>query len=592
MRSVDSRAANGHLCRVASRRDRKSRREDSRRGRPGGPRHSFKAPFLVVVALFVALPSSAQPRPPKEHSDGVIVGKIVNSRGEPVAGAWVSLDGYVQPPPGVDGQQPERLSRHGPADASGRIRFHNLPNGSYNFQARLAGHHFQGSRGENVQLQGPKAEGSFELRFPRKPVLTGRVFDPAGVPLDRVRVQALRRTIHEGREVLTPAQIATTDDRGVYRIALSEPGRYWLQASHTERSFPRGSAPRATGIAFYPNAPDLLSAAPIDVAFDQEERTLDIGLPSAPATLLVAAIVTGPGGRPCVQCRYSLRKVEGEYEYDIVSGGSGQRSGFDYAGVPSGHYRIYVDDHGQNPGWWAIGETTLTEGHPAEVLVATQPPIAISGRVVVEEPPKDLGADAVTNVHVEPIDNRTFFGSGRDSKNSIELKDGDTEFQIGPFAPGRFRLRVWARGANAYVSGISREGRPLPSPVLDLTQPGAWDNLEVHLRFDPVNVKPEIAKTADPNKQYRVALVPTADNSYGARQEAVCGPAAFCGLSGVPPGRYDIVAIDAVAGNEANFHDPATWKKLGAWTKTLTLTAGESPAIQLEPAPASALAQN
>ena len=544
--------------------------------------------LLCVLSIPAAAQQAASvgltPREPDAPRDGVILATVVNTRGEPLAGAWVVLEGYV-------GQlRAERIGRHASTDSAGRARFDLLPNGTYRPEIRMAGRFFD-RRTEQVKLEGPKAEARFDLVLPRKPVLTGRIVDYAGTPMERARVQVFQRAFTENGETILPSRSSSTDDRGAYRIVVDQPGRYWIMASHTEMAFPRGAAPRSTGVAFFPNSPDLLAAAPIDLAFDQPEQSLDITLPPAPPTALTVAIVSGPAGKPCAQCSYSLRKVDGSVVYEIIRGGTGEQLGFSYSGIPAGQYRVYVQDSGANADWWAIGEAIVVEGRPSEALVATQPPIIVSGKVTLQDPPSDLAQP--TNEIEKPIGlnlvqetNMGFFGTRGRVQTDAQLPLDAPAFSFGPIPPGTARFHLWMQRGNGYLAGISRAGRPLESAILDLAQPGPWTDLELIVRFDPAQPKIRIDRLASGNvegQQFQITLLP--DAPFGGRQDAPCAAEDVCYVNPVPPGRYRIVATAAASAGRLNFHDPKVWERLSPWARTVTLTPGENPTISLTPAP-------
>ncbi|MDA0203738.1 MAG: carboxypeptidase-like regulatory domain-containing protein [Acidobacteria bacterium] len=547
---------------------------------------------LVVAARAQQPPPGLSPQEPKLFSDGVISGTVTDSRSEPLAGAWVVLEGYTR------SEKPERIARHASSDAAGSVRFANLPNGAYRFTAQMAGRHFEW-RGPSVTLGGAKAEGRFDLVLPRKPVLTGRIFDEAGFPLERARVQTLRHTFNDGVQFLMRGESAATDDRGIFRIVLREPGRYWLMVSHTERSFPFGSAPRSTGVAFYPNSPDLLTATAVEVAFDQPEQTLDLTLPVAPATALTSAIVSGPAGKPCLQCRYSLRRIEGAFSYEIVGGATSREPGFNYFGIPPGLYRIYVEDQGvNNLGWWGVAETVVADGRPSEALIATQPPMPISGKIVLHEPPSELPelspeAGDPIRINLGQPNGSDFFSMRGRSRSHVQLPFEEAEFSLGPVPPGRYRFQVSVQGASAYLAGISRQGRPLVSPVLDLSQPGPWTNLELHISFGLASVEIGIAEQGaalGEEATYRLLIAPDDEtNPFGQRWDSTCNGGEHCFSGSLPPGRYRAVAIEQTGASPQNFQNPETWQALGPWVRTFTLTAGENPAVQLTSAPGASL---
>jgi hypothetical protein len=100
----------------------------------------------------------------------------------------------------------------------------------------------------------------------------------------------------------------------------------------------------------------MLSSLPADLSFDQADTVFDFTLPRAPRTELAAGLLSGRGGWPCAQCAYSVRMVEGDYDYEVIGGSiSGGLPGFEYRGIPPGQYRIFVEDQAEDTlGWCAI----------------------------------------------------------------------------------------------------------------------------------------------------------------------------------------------------------------------------------------------
>jgi len=307
----------------------------------------------------------------------------------------------------------------------------------------MAGHRHERRGGNEARLEDPEAEEEVELRLLRRPVLTGRVVDGRGEPMYNATVNVLIRTRVDAAESVVQQASATTDDRGIYSIALDDPGRYWLLATHMEASFPRGSAPRSTGATFYPNSPDLLTAAAVDVRSDQPETAFDITLTDAPNTQIAARILSGSGGGPCIRCRYSLRRAESSFEYELVGGGTARIGGFQYNGLPAGQYVIHVEDNSGSPGWWAIAEANVVEGRPVALEIATSPPIYLSGRVKLEQQPVEMlekyrERDDAVRLSLEAR-GRPFIHAPSEALG-VHLKIRDTEFALGPLPPERFRL--------------------------------------------------------------------------------------------------------------------------------------------------------
>jgi hypothetical protein len=72
----------------------------------------------------------------------------------------------------------------------------------------------------------------------RHGVITGTVLDEAGEPVIGIRVQAFLGSHVAGRRRYGPGASATTDDRGVYRIAQLLPGEYLVAVPSKQTSIP------------------------------------------------------------------------------------------------------------------------------------------------------------------------------------------------------------------------------------------------------------------------------------------------------------------------------------------------------------------
>jgi hypothetical protein len=427
------------------------------------------------------------------------------------------------------------------------------------------------------------------------------VVDERGTPLLNAQVQAFRLSSNDGEPYLNQVQGASTDDRGVYRLSVHEAGRYWIMAFHMEPSFPRGSAPRSTGVVFYPNSPDLLASLPADLSFDQPEATLDIMLPPAARTEVAAGILSGPDSRPCTRCRYSLQRVEGPFRYELTSGQTGRDAGFDTRGVPPGQYQIYVQDDGGHQGWWAIEEAALVEDRTTALTIQTQPPIVVSGRVTLEDPPAEAIEQArerpdAVSVQLNPFGNQFF--SARDGSGSrAELRLEQSEFTLAPLPPEKFRVEVLVQNANGYLAGMALQGRDLTSPFLDFSQPGPWNNLELRVRFDLAEPQFRIAGAVpDPAASsgapaYRLVIAPDSEsNPFGRYSETHCISDGQCYVPQLPPGRYWVIALPAAGRGGLDLQDFEARKKLAPWGREISLSPSQNPRIDLTPAPEKAFA--
>jgi uncharacterized protein (DUF2141 family) len=176
--------------------------------------------FVAVAVL--ALPALVEAQPPLPPTlgtgTGLILGQVVDaSTGKGVSSAVVTLAG----------------ARRVMTTGDGRFVFRALPKGSQSLTASKAGY-LDGSFGVrrpggaslNVTLEDGERRGDIVIRLWRHGAISGVVSDEAGEPLVGIQVTAVRRQLTGGRRRYMPGTVATTDDRGMYRLARLTPGDY------------------------------------------------------------------------------------------------------------------------------------------------------------------------------------------------------------------------------------------------------------------------------------------------------------------------------------------------------------------------------
>jgi hypothetical protein len=82
-----------------------------------------------------------------------------------------------------------------------------------------------------VSLKEAQRLEKLNLTIPKGAVITGTIVDDVGEPAFGVPVRALKWTWRNGEKTLVAAGNATTDDRGIYRMATLSPGDYIVMAT-------------------------------------------------------------------------------------------------------------------------------------------------------------------------------------------------------------------------------------------------------------------------------------------------------------------------------------------------------------------------
>ena len=214
------------------------------------------APLVVMLALTIGgsaqvIPAAGAPPGPRT---GMIVGQVVNaSTGDPMGEAIVTLTlpkyfAHLTAPNG-------RVM----ADGEGRFFFTDLPAGEYFLQAQKDGYApgTYGQRrawGQSVPLSLAEGErlADVTLRVWKHGVIAGTVVDEAGEPVVGVAVRALIKDVFAGRTQFGNMQvsselvpIATTDDRGMFRLSQLMPGTYVVLVPSTQTTVPASFVERS-----------------------------------------------------------------------------------------------------------------------------------------------------------------------------------------------------------------------------------------------------------------------------------------------------------------------------------------------------------
>lgn len=324
------------------------------------------------AVIFSGAPAAALP--PLEPGTGAISGAVVDATtNAPLTGAVVTL--VIQARPGT----PQRRVGQQLTDRRGRFVFADLPaSDGYLLTVRRSAY-FDGAFGsEPGSVSGTPLLLGDGVWFDRATVklwptsaIAGTVVDDRGEPIAGAYVRVLRQLMVAGRMHLAPSTPVTTDDRGAFRLAGLDPGRYLVCAPIVQSAVAASASlmsadatsaveidpstrlmlgrypvpPSRTGqttyaTSCYPNGVPMSQASPVEVRYGAGADGIDIRLQAVPAFRVSGQVdgASDPG-------KLTLRLVpagadelgQGSEAATALAAADGS---FTFVNVPSGEYAI------------------------------------------------------------------------------------------------------------------------------------------------------------------------------------------------------------------------------------------------------------
>jgi len=580
------------------------------------------------------LASPAASVPASAPGTGFILGRVVDARtGAPVDDAIVTLQ--VLPVAStmtmhVGGVTSTTVPPARPVrtlvTGRGQFVFHDLPGGSMLITTTAPGYLAGGvgvrvPGGEPIAVPLNDGQHLADVTIALWPVasIEGTVLDESGDPIADVPVHLLTRTTGERRLVDGP--VVRTDDRGAFRFASLNPGRYVVLVQSTTTSMPaslvddyfsqlsdrvsplvrgpvtaapepsvpgirigdtvfqpssalaRDAPPPAPdgalliyGTTFYPGGPTLLPAAGIDVAAGDDRTGINLMLPLV-RTVAVSGLVAESGG-PASEM--ALRLVPADTEDWMSEAGfeaawttTDDRGAFTFLGVPPGQYVI----ESRADTRWVRAPVSVTNTPVVDLSLTAHPNLRVSGRIrfAGTSPAPSPGAGALNLIDlrraVQPP--------------SVALMP-DGQFSVQGCEPGAYAIdapTLTVQGVSWTVVSITGAGRDLLKQPLDLDMDVS--DLVVTFTDHPTEITGAV-RTAAPVTEPLAVVVFPADYSAAAdtgmfalRTATVAVASDRYVVDGLPPGHYLMAAIPA--------SDLAVWDA----PRLLQVVASQASAVTL-----------
>ena len=420
---------------------------------------------------------------------------------------------------------------------------------------------------------------SQSFRMSRGGVITGRVYDVFGDPIEGVRVRALRVVMVDGqRRAIATGVSARSDDTGWYRLFGLAPGPAIVMADTHAAPRVRMRTPRsgrATCRRIIRASPT--SARPICSRSTRRRRD---GMPTSgwqPAgrTAFRGSRSSRPDGR-CGGGTVSLASLPASEASLVIDTSVRADGSFCLASVPSGDYLLTALGAGTTGGAQEAAVQRLPVGGDMENFnVVTSPGGIISGTIRFEgEPPYPPVEDVP--LMLDAIE----FDGVPDEIQRLRFRS-DGAFEIHG-AMGSCVIRLRQPIGQWHLQRVVRLGRDITDEPLGASR---MDGAEVVLS----NRLPAIEGTVRDRRgvllnNYAVFVFPTEPKLWIAGSRAMrvvpSNPVGEFEVEGLPPGSYFVAATRHAARFDANDHVLLKW--LARSADRVSLYEGSRETMELE----------
>ena len=366
------------------------------------------------------------------------------------------------------------------SDANGNFVFEAVSPGRYNLSAQRSGFISQNYGARSAFNTGPGAvltlapgQAMKGLNFKLIPqgVITGRVVDSDGDPVQGAQIRVMRVFRVRGQRRLSPTGGSGTDDQGDYRVANLSPGTYFVVADNINpRMFAQyetvrpGRTPnhQSNVATYYPNGLDAASATPVEITPGSELRGIEIQMRREAVYSIRGLLIDGATGKP-VAANVNARPKD-SLGFGIGMGGTNSREDgtFELRNLLPGVYLLFAASNNGAQGT-ATEEITIMDSDLTGVKLALTQGATMTGTIKLE----GASPEARTNVNVRP--NILLRGAEVSNRSSGAQSKPDGTFELQGIAPAKYFVYVDNLPDGMYVKSVRSGGQGVTHTPLDLT---------------------------------------------------------------------------------------------------------------------------
>ncbi len=429
-------------------------------------------------------------------------------------------------------------------DSAGHFRLAGVREGNYDLTGERTGYlksefgaRQPGGSGTTLHLKAGDKLNDLTVRLPRCPVLSGRVLDEQGQPLEKVLVYAVYPQWLRGQRGYERSDGVWTNDEGEFRIANLPPGRYILCAQGSFRSFvekPGGREKRVLSTC-YPNARSPDDAEQLAVKAGEDLSGMDMRTLLGEVFHIRGKLASGSlSDKPGLVLEAHAHNF-GDGIFELEKEGE-QGGSFDFSGVAPGNYDIELSSDEQKQVITRLFIAVKTSD--VNGLIVPPPNKVLVKGVVRSSDPNDsapVALDLIARDLRSPASEPYDIDIQPDGTFKIEVWPGEYVFSLPRYSPG------------SYIKSICSNGVEMPNGSVTLT--GGAAQVELIVSGGAGVVEGTIQPSDSAKNVGGLNVVLAAESArlddMGLLRAKTDQDGHFS-FKGVPPGKYYAVAIPGV----------------------------------------------
>jgi len=453
--------------------------------------------------------------------------------------------------------------------------------------------------GNGTPLTGFEGQSVKGLVFKLMPqgVISGRVTDESGEPMESVSVAAMRSDWQHGKRVLLAVRGALTNDLGEYRLVNLGPGSYYVRAhrggvsiftglrvAHADvPSKPVAQTPEEDYCdTFYPSSLDPEGSTALQVQAGSETSGVDITFQKT-RVFRVRGQVVDASGQPVTEAKVELTtsNTGGMVHMSSLGGPPVTGGKFEVIGVIPGTYDLVAQVTRNSQTLYARQPVSVADRNITDIVIRVPDSVDVAGRVKVTglhsgNPPSESFRMEGIGMVLLPAEG---FSLGPIPKVISPQADGS--FVLRNVVPDKFRINISGIPPRWYVKSILTSGHECADGIVDLTSGGA---VEIVFAVGAAEVTGSVVDADDkPASGVTVSLFPKGGpremRTDLFRTEVADERGQFL-LKEVPPGTYEVFAWQDIE-REA-IYDPEFRRLFENKSTPITVEPGGLETVQLK----------